>query len=147
MIIITKASINNLPDIYPLFDLYRIFYGQKSDIEAAKNFLNLRMESNESIIFVAYLKNKPIGFTQLFKTFSSVSLESSLILNDLYVDKSSRKKGAGKALLNKAKEYCIDKKYKGLALETHIDNPAQTLYEKLGWKKDSQCFHYFWSPK
>ncbi|HAI44518.1 MAG TPA: GNAT family N-acetyltransferase, partial [Maribacter sp.] len=37
--------------------------------------------------------------------------------------------------------------YKGLALETAIDNPAQKLYEKLDWEKDSHCFHYFWQVK
>lgn len=29
-------------------------------------------------------------------------------------------------------------------LETAIDNPAQHLYEKLGWKNDVEVFHYAW---
>ena len=34
--------------------------------------------------------------------------------------------------------------FKGLALETAKANPAQRLYEKLGWKKDLEHLHYFW---
>lgn len=86
-------------------------------------------------------------FVQLYFTFSSVTLEPSLILNDLFVDPKYRNKNIGQGLLLKAQEYCTKHKYKGLALETAIDNPAQNLYEKLGWKKDVHCFHYFWSVK
>ena len=56
-----------------------------------------------------------------------------------------RNKKIGEALLSRAKEYCIQNKAKGLALETAIDNPAQKLYEKLAWIKDVDCFHYFWT--
>ena len=84
--------------------------------------------------------------TELF-TFSSVSLQPSLILNDLFVRKEFRGKEVGQALLEKSKSFCREKGYKGLALETAVDNPAQKLYEKLDWKKDSHCFHYFWTAE
>ncbi len=46
--------------------------------------------------------------------------------------------------MNHAKQYAINQNSKGLTLETSIDNPAQKLYERLGWKKDSDVFHYTW---
>lgn len=141
---ITKSQVE---DIAPLFDSYRIFYKMKSDIEAAKQFLNDRISNNESIIFAAYDDVKAIGFVQLYYTYSSVSLEKSLILNDLFVDSNYRQQSVGRQLLIKAQEFCIEQGYKGLALETAIDNPAQKLYEKLGWEKDYHCFHYFWQVK
>ncbi len=64
------------------------------------------------------------------------------ILNDLFVHSDYRGKGFGKALMNRAKEYAIDKNSKRLTLETSIDNPAQKLYERLGWRKDTEVFHY-----
>ena len=76
-----------------------------------------------------------------------MSLESSLILNDLFVSPQFRNNNIGEALLLKSQEFCRENNYKGLALETAINNPAQKLYEKLGWCKDSHCFHYFWSVK
>lgn len=147
MTTIIKASDKHIQDLCPLFDLYRVFYGQKSDVQLAEHFLKNRLANNEAIVFLAYVENKPAGFTLLYKTFSSVSVQPLYILNDLYVHKSYRKKGIGEALLNRAKELCIEEKHKGLALETDVDNPAQKLYEKLGWKKDSHCFHYFWTAQ
>ncbi|MEK6154347.1 GNAT family N-acetyltransferase [Flavobacteriaceae bacterium 3-367] len=144
MLKIRKASQDDLPQLAPLFDLYRIFYGQESNSPAARAFLTERITKGESVIFLAELHGETVGFTQLYKTFSSVSLEAVFILNDLYVSKSHRGKRIGEALLNRAQAYCSEKNFKGLALETAVDNPAQKLYERLGWKKDSHCFHYFW---
>ncbi len=147
MTTIIQARADNLDDLVPLFDGYRIFYKQKSDVPLARKFLLERMQKNESCIFLAYFNNRPAGFTQLYTTFSSVTLQHVYILNDLYVDVDYRKKGIGEALLERAKEFCQTKGYKGLALETAIDNPAQRLYERLGWKKDTHCFHYFWTSE
>lgn len=147
MVTITEANLNHIEELIPLFDNYRLFYKQDSDLSAAKNFLLERIQNKESIIFIAYLNNQAVGFTQLYTTFSSVSLQSIYILNDLYVSQAHRGKRIGESLLNKAKELCIEKKYKGLALETGINNPAQHLYEKLGWKKDTNSFHYFWTSE
>ncbi|MRH99881.1 GNAT family N-acetyltransferase [Kriegella sp. EG-1] len=144
---ISKVTIKNINEVAPLFDAYRVFYKQETDLEAASQFLLNRLTNNESLILKATFFNKVVGFTQLYRTFSSVSLQSTYILNDLYVEEDYRKNGIGKALLNEAKKICIADNYKGLALETAIDNPAQKLYEKLGWVKDSGYFHYFWSAK
>lgn len=145
MVSIVRASKEHINDLLPLFNSYRVFYGQESNLGTSKNFLEKRLDQNEATIFLAYIDNEPVGFTLLYKTFSSVSLQPLYILNDLYVDKDHRQKGIGEALLDRAKKHCIGKQYKGLALETDINNPAQKLYEKLGWEKDSHCFHYFWS--
>ena len=128
----------------PLFDAYRVFYKQPSDPAGALEFLKSRMASNDSLIFLAVTDGKGAGFVQLYFTFSSVSMEKSLILNDLFVAGPFRKKGIGEALLRHAQAHCQDFQYKGLALETGTDNPAQKLYERLGWVRDSHCFHYFW---
>ena len=142
---INKASFEHITQIAPLLDEYRIFYGQTSNIEGATKFLEERISKNESIIFLAYENKNPVGFTQLYTSYSSVSLQPLYILNDLYVLKGHRGSGIGEALLTRAKEFCKTSQFKGLALETAIDNPAQQLYERLGWKKDTAGFHYFWT--
>ena len=141
---IIKAHIEHLDLIVPLFDAYRVFYRQQSDKETAKQFLFERLKNNESIIFLALVDNEAVGFTQLYPNFSSVSMQPMYILNDLYVDEYHRKQGVGVALLNKAKELCRSNKYKGLGLQTETTNPAQHLYESLGWKKDPDL-QYFWT--
>ena len=144
MIKIVRAGEEQIDQLVPLFDAYRIFYKQPSDQITARAFLLDRLKNMEATIFIAYEDEIAIGFTLLYNTFSSVSMAPVFILNDLYVDKNVRNKGVGEALLNKAKAHCKEKGFKGLALETAIDNPAQKLYERLDWNKDSHCFHYFW---
>jgi len=144
MIKIVRAREGQVDQLVPLFDAYRVFYKQPSDNETARKFLLDRLKNKEATVFMALDNEIPLGFTLLYTTFSSVSMESVFILNDLYVTTAARNKGVGEALLNRAKSYCKVKGFKGLALETATDNPAQNLYERLDWKKDSHCFHYFW---
>lgn len=148
MLDIKRVTEADIPDVAPLFDAYRVFYGQETDIGSAIEFLRHRVLNKESVIFLALLENRAVGFTQLYTTFSSVSLQPFFILNDLFVNPKYRGMGIGEALLDEAKKCCKKSNYKGLALETALNNPARHLYEKLGWKKDEDYFHYFWTnPK
>ena len=145
---IIQATSSNLDQLLPLFEGYRNFYNQSSNPEAAKMFLSERFQNKDSIIFIAFDENKNgVGFTQLYPTFSSVSMKCLYILNDLYIISNARGKGIGKALINHAKQFAIRSKCKGLTLETANDNPAQKLYERLGWKKDIDVIHYTWEIK
>jgi ribosomal protein S18 acetylase RimI-like enzyme len=141
---IQRATINDLNSLSELFDLYRIFYKQESNLEGAKSFLKERLINDESVVFIAYDETNPVGFVQLYPTFSSVSMERSWILNDLYVNASARKKGFGEKLIKKAIEFAEETGAKGVSLETGNDNvTAQSLYEKIGFKKESNYFYYF----
>lgn len=141
---ITQANIEHLEDLVPLFNDYRIFYKQKSNEQLASQFLKDRIQNNESIIFMAYVNNEAVGFTQLYPLFSSVSMKPMYLLNDLFVKSNFRGKGIGEALINKAKALCETQQNKGLALQTATDNPAQKLYERLGFIKDHDLY-YFWT--
>jgi len=143
---IIKAEIQNLDDLTPLFDGYRVFYGQPSDIEAVKPFLIERLTKQDTIIYIAYIDDEAVGFTHLFHSFSSVYMQPLFILNDLFVASNHRKKGIGVALMEKAKELCRNLDYKGIALQTETTNPAQHLYESLGWEIDKDL-QYFWVKK
>ena len=142
---VIQARRDNLELLVPLFDGYRVFYKQSSNPEAARNFLSERFQKNDSVIFLALDQDGTgIGFTQLDPSFSSVSMQRTYILNDLYVTSAARKRGVGKALMESAKQFAIESGSKGLTLETDLDNPAQSLYQRLGWKKDTHVNHYTW---
>lgn len=140
---IFQATIEDLEGMSNLFNLYRMFYQQESDIEGAKTYIKKRLVNEDSVIFVVRDREVYVGFTQLYPTFSSVSMKRTWILNDLYVDKTARKKGVGEMLLQKAKDYAIETGAKSISLSTAIDNyVAQRLYEKSGYTKDSQFYQY-----
>lgn len=139
------ADLLDLDLLVPLFDGYRQFYDQSSDLTAVQAFLTDRLERIDSVIIIALDGMRSVGFTQLYPTFSSVSLQSFYILNDLYVDPHSRNQKVGEKLLIHAQKFAATKNLKGLALETAHDNRTHKLYERLGWIKEESFHHYFWS--
>lgn len=140
--IIRIAKKKDLEQLSVLFDKYRIFYKQQSDMKSARTFLKKRMKRRESVIFVAEDRDELIGFTQLFPMFSSVSLKRTWILNDLYVNEKARGRGAAGKLLEAAKELGGETNSKWLLLQTAADNlTAQKVYEKNGWVKDTDFFY------
>ncbi|SDS55437.1 Ribosomal protein S18 acetylase RimI [Formosa sp. Hel1_31_208] len=143
---ITRAKLKDLDVLACLFDAYRVFYKQESHVTSAKRFIKKRLIHNDSIIYLAYHDDKAVGFTQLYPLFSSVAMKSMYLLNDLYVDTNYRGQGIGKALINRAKHLCHSENNKGLAIQTAHDNPAQHLYEQLGFIKDVDL-HFFWSAQ
>jgi ribosomal protein S18 acetylase RimI-like enzyme len=140
---IRKAALNELNSLTELFDSYRVFYKQEYNLEGARAFVRERLINEDSVIFIAFDDSNPVGFVQLYPTFSSVSMKRSWILNDLYVNASARKKGFGEKLIKKAIEFAEETGAKGVSLETGHDNvTAQGLYEKIGFKKESNYFYY-----
>ena len=73
-ITIHQAVLADLDALASLFDDYRQFYGQPSDLAAARAFLQARFEHGESTIFCAKTDGQAVGFTQLYPSFSSVSM-------------------------------------------------------------------------
>jgi ribosomal protein S18 acetylase RimI-like enzyme len=133
--------------VVELFDKYRIFYKQPSNLLLAKDFIQARLDNNESIIFVALIDNeKPIGFTQLYPTYSSMRVSKNWILNDLYVDSEYRKQGIGEKLIKTAMDFAKAGGSSFVQLSTAVDNfTAQSLYEQIGFQKqgpDTEFYTY-----
>lgn len=143
-ITIQQADIKDVPAIAPLFNAYRVFYQQNSDIDLAQQFLTERLQKDQSIIFFALNQDGIAqGFVQLYPSFSSVSAQRLWILNDLFVAESARRGGIARQLMNKARAFALATGAKGLFLETAHDNVnGQALYESLGYRKNSE-FYYF----
>ncbi|MBS1511859.1 MAG: GNAT family N-acetyltransferase [Bacteroidetes bacterium] len=139
---IKQAAAEDVHLVAPVFDAYRVFYHQQSDITAAIGFLQERLNKQESILFMALAEDKVVGFCQLYPIFSSVSMHRAWLLNDLYVNEAERGKGIASALLEQAKEWGKLTNAKWLLLQTGADNTtAQAVYEKNGWKRVNDFFY------
>jgi len=139
---ITRATLDDLDAVVPLFDAYRRFYDQPSDEARAREFLHARMGASESVILLATDGHRAIGFTQLYPMFSSVRTGRLWVLNDLYVDADARRSGAGRALLDAAADFARNDGAVGIVLETTRDNAtARALYRNAGWEEaDTQWY-------
>jgi ribosomal protein S18 acetylase RimI-like enzyme len=144
MIKITLANQEHLDELARLFNLYRIFYEQKDDIDRARDFIKNRLTNEESIIFISTDGSEKLnGFVQLYPSFCSVSTIPILILYDLYVDQNHRGEGVGRLLMNQARNFAKENDYKRLELSTAKDNfIGQSLYKSMGYEVDEDFFHF-----
>lgn len=144
-IAIKQITLDEANLVVGLFNQYRMFYQQLSDIGMAKAFIEARLENSESIIFVAINEDqKPVGFTQLYPKYSSAKLTKNWILNDLFVDEPYRKQGVGALLIRKAMDFAKSQGSTFVQLETAVDNyTAQRLYEAIGFKQQENDTEFF----
>ncbi len=132
-----RAGPADLDALGVLFDAYRQFYGQPSDVPRARDWLRERLRFGESVVLVATSGGKAVGFVQLYPMYSSVRTARTWILNDLYVDATARRGGVARTLLDAAAQFAREDGAAGISLETTRDNaPARALYRAAGWGED-----------
>ncbi len=148
---VVLAHSEHLEEVSALFDRYRMFYQQPSDLDNARLFIRDRLQKGDSKIFLAInlpaarqsQREQVTGFTQLYPSFSSVSMKPIWILNDLFVAEDYRQQGVAKLLIGAAANFARETGAVRIALSTQISNiTAQSLYESLGYVQDEDFYHY-----
>ena len=136
--VISRAGPADLDALAVLFDAYRQFYGQPSDVPRARDWLRSRLRVGESVVLLARRGGAMLGFVQLYPMFSSVRTAKTWILNDLYVDANARRGGIARSLLDAAAKFAREDGAAGISLETTQDNAAaRGLYRAAGWNEDA----------
>ena len=103
-----------------------------------------RLNHGESVLFLATSDNQPIGFAQLYPTFSSISLARTFVMNDLFVVEKSRRCGAALRLMSAAVDYASALRAEKISLSIdHTNESAQSLYSSTGWELDGQSKAYY----
>lgn len=142
---IKQATLADLDETATLFNLYRIFYRQESDLEKGKDFLRERFINNESTIFLISVDEQTVGFVQLYKLFHYTKLAKQWLLSDLYVHPDYRGQGLSIALIDRSKIWCEETNACGLMLETEKTNDiGNNLYPKCGFEYDGLHNYYHW---
>ena len=142
-LIVRRAVVEDLETVAALFDEYRCFYRQSADREGAMAFIGTRLQVGDSVVLLALVGAQASGFVQLYPSLSSVSMRRIFVLNDLYVRPAARRLGVATALMLEAEKVAGDAGVVRLDLATETTNSAgQALYEKLGWHRDEDYFHY-----
>ena len=141
---IRRGTTEDIEEIAKLFDAYRVFFGQGSDLLLAREFLGRRLRNSESVVYCAFTPDERcVGFAQLYPSFSSVSARRIWILNDLFVPGPFRGMGIGTRLLGEIEAFGNETRAKGILIETKASNAgAQKLYESRGYQKVTERFFY-----
>ncbi|WP_440118752.1 GNAT family N-acetyltransferase [Paenibacillus sp. QZ-Y1] len=157
---IRSASLDDVNEVARLFNEYRMFYNQSTDIQAASQYIRERIKRNESVILIAEAEqdiSQPYdgsfgdrqvtrnlaGFVQIYPSFSSVSMRPIWVLNDLYVDSEQRHRGVARKLLRAARQMGYESGVLRISLSTAVSNKkAQSLYESEGYVQDTDFMYY-----
>jgi ribosomal protein S18 acetylase RimI-like enzyme len=143
--LVRQARPEDADAVAPLFDAYRQFYEQPSDLALARAFIGARLERGESVIFLAERDGRAVGFVQLYPVFSSTAVRPRRLwlLNDLFVAPEARGRGVARSLMERARQLAVETDAAGLELATaHTNTAAQRLYESLGWRRDERFPRY-----
>ena len=140
---ILRATISDVADIALLFVNYLAFYGHNRERGEVSGFLEQRLALGESAIYYAADRGRAVGFVQLYPLFSSIRLCRIWVLNDLFVAVTHRRKGYGRALMERAKLHAFETDARGLFLQTGTGNAAaHALYESQGYERDATMYRY-----
>ncbi|MET4137683.1 GNAT family N-acetyltransferase [Pedobacter sp. UYP1] len=142
---IEKATLAHLNEFAELFNNYRIFYRQPSDLERGKAFLKDRITNKETVTFLIQADNKFAGFAQLYPLYHYGKLQRQWLLSDLFVSPNFRGRGLSIDLIDRCKQYCDETNACGLLLETEKTNIiGNQLYPKCGFELDEAHHYYNW---
>jgi len=137
------AGVDDLEVLGDLFERYRHFYTQRHEEAVSRAFIAQRVRRGESTVFLASLDGAPVGFTQLYPSFSSVRAARVWVLNDLYVVEPARRRRVSQALLPAAVDFARRDGAVRIELETSHDNlQAQALYDGAGWQRYDGTLRY-----
>lgn len=99
----------------------------KKDLEAIVN-------SSNTLLFIAEENNEILGTMTL--VLNKIPTGDKVWIEDVVIDKSTRGKGVGKALIKSAIEYATKNNIKKINLTSSPDRvAANKLYQKLGFVK------------
>lgn len=143
---ILKIGVDNdtFYDVVELIKKYRIFYKCSSaSNDSVFKYTKHMIKNNKSRIWAAYYGDRVVGFTQVYKTYTTIGLGEIWILNDLYVEVEYRGGKIGQKLAEKVISEARKNGAVRVDLKTSFDNElAKKLYLKLGFCKD-MVFEYY----
>ena len=147
-ITVRQAVFADLEELSELFNLYRVSQGKESALPAARSFLQARFDHGDSVVFMAHENLvPPLGFAQIYPSYSSTAMSRVFILNDLFVHERGRRKGVASKLLSAVERYAWSQGAARVTLNVDMSNtPGQQLYEARGWRRDAQYLMYHRFP-
>jgi GNAT superfamily N-acetyltransferase len=123
------------PALIGLIRGYLDFYHapQPDDARLVAFLDRLDADPSRGVQLVAEQGGRLVGFASLFASFDTLVAAEILVMNDLFVDRASRRRGIGHALFESCRQYARDHGYVRLDWVTAQDNKvARRFYDQHG---------------
>jgi ribosomal protein S18 acetylase RimI-like enzyme len=139
---IVRAESTDVETLTPLFEQWRQFYKQAANAGEAASFLRERISRRECEIYIARNnESAALGYILIYPMFSSLMMSRVVVLNDMFVAEHARRRGVGRALLERARSYAQNIGAARIDVSLKPENEAAlALYESLGYVRDG-FFH------
>jgi GNAT superfamily N-acetyltransferase len=141
---IAPIAVEEFEELLPLIAAYQRFYEVK-EIDEERNrafFRRFLAPSEDGLLLGARLDGRLVGYACLYWHFSSTEATESVLLNDLYVEDSTRGRGVGRALIEATAEVARERSVPFVEWSTAPGNrTAQRLYDSTGAER-SEWFTY-----
>jgi len=121
--------------LLPLIAAYQRFYGvEEIDDERNRAFFSRFVDpSDDGMLLGAWREDELVGYACLYWHFTSLVPAETVLMNDLYVDRKTRGKGVGRALIEASAGVARERGAHHLEWATAPDNQtAQHLYDSTG---------------
>jgi GNAT superfamily N-acetyltransferase len=133
-----------LEELLPLIAAYQRFY-EVAEIDEGRNrgfFRRFLAPSEDGLLLGARSEGRLVGYACLYWHFSSLEATECVLMNDLYVDESTRGQGVGRALIEASADVARERGVPFVEWSTAPDNKtAQRLYDSTGAER-SEWFSY-----
>ncbi|MGZ3496929.1 MAG: GNAT family N-acetyltransferase [Vulcanimicrobiaceae bacterium] len=134
---IVRATSSHAAHVAPLFDAYRQFFTEKSDLQRSTEFISERLHNQDSVVFLALDGDEGVGFIQLYPLFSSWYAKRIWFLSDLYVTPDARRNAVGRALVQRVVDHANETGASSVMVELPFSEPhLQRFYGAFGFEKD-----------
>ena len=136
--VVRPAEAEDRPQLLDLikgyFAFYRVPFPSGSKVEAMVDLL--QRDPTLGVQLVAEEGGRLHGFASLYACLDTLIADRILVMNDLFVDPSSRNRGTGAALFDASLAYASAHGYARLDWVTAADNnDAQRFYDRHGGRR------------
>jgi GNAT superfamily N-acetyltransferase len=132
---IAPIATEEFEELLPLISAYQRFY-EVEEIDEARNrvfFRRFLAPSEDGLLLGARIDGRLVGYACLYWHFSSTKATETVLMNDLFVDESTRGGGVGRALIEATAEVARERGVPAIEWSTAPDNhTAQRLYDSTG---------------
>jgi ribosomal protein S18 acetylase RimI-like enzyme len=142
---IKKAEQENIPQIIALLREFADYENLLDYCEVTEERLKLALfgETKVAEAVVAFENEAPIGYAIFYPNFATFRGQRGFYLEDIYITKDFRGRGAGEAILKHLAREAKARGFERIDFQVlEWNTPAIKFYEKLGAARDDEERHF-----